>query len=101
MLYTDSTYVNDSVFFKKLENTLNWTSNETNAMGKPSVFRFFAGFRHAYIEIHEQPVNSYLSQYTPSAGFSLNIIDHLLVSASTEYVIGDYNGGDFFAKARP
>jgi hypothetical protein len=100
VLYTDSTYINDSVFFKKLENTLNWTSNETNAMGKPSVFRFFAGFRHAYIEIHEQPINSYLSQYTPSAGFSLNIINRILVSASTEYVIGDYNGGDFFAKAR-
>lgn len=97
--FSDSSFTSDSIYYKKLENTLNWTNNETDRQGRPTKFRFFAGFRHSYIEIHQEPSNSYLSQYTTSTGFSLSLIKRLLISASAHYVIGDYNGGDLKADA--
>lgn len=91
---SDSLTVNDSVFYKKLENQLTWTNNEFSGSGKPAVFRFYASVRHAYIEVFEQPANTYISQLTPNAGFSLRFFDRLLLSASAEYVLGDANNGD-------
>ncbi len=91
---SDSSTVKDSMFIKKLENSLNWASNALSASGKPSAFRFFAGIRHSYIEVHEQPQNQYFSLFTPSAGFQLNILQRMMLSASGEYVIGNVSNND-------
>jgi hypothetical protein len=99
MVYNDTLYTFDSVFYKKLENTIAWTNNSSGAKGRPSLFRFFAGFKHAYIEVHEETSTEYLNQYTPSAGFSLRLFGRFIISASGQYVIGTYNGGDIKGNA--
>lgn len=93
------TNITDSLYFKMLENQLTWTSNEFTGRGKPSVLRFFAGVRHDYIEVHEQPQNSYISQLTPHAGFTLRFFNRLLLSASAETVLGEANNGDLKGNA--
>lgn len=95
----DSSTITDSIYYKRIENQLTWTNNHLTKNNQPPVFRFFASARHAYIEIHEEPNNTYISQLTPSAGFNLNLFQRLLLSASAEYVLGDVNGGDMKGQA--
>jgi hypothetical protein len=93
-IFADSVSTADSLFVQRLDNTLIWTNNSVNAHGEASKFRFYAGFHHAYIEVHEEDQTSFLNQYTSSAGFSLLLFKKLFLSASAEYVIGNYNIGD-------
>lgn len=95
----DSATVKDSMFIKNLENSLNWASNERSATNRPATFRFFAGLRHKYIEVHEQPQTSFLSYLTPSAGFNLRLHPLLTLSASGEYVLGNAFNNDLHGMA--
>jgi hypothetical protein len=94
VIYLDSTGASDSTCFKNLENSIEWCSNEVNAKGKPSLFRYFAGIKHNYIEVIEQPVNFYFSQFTANAGIHFQLRDAVEVEGYGAYIFDGYNDGD-------
>ncbi|MCK9612207.1 MAG: putative porin [Bacteroidales bacterium] len=91
LIPNDTTTVNDSVWFFKIENTLGWTNTETNSKNKTRILRYFININHSYTEIRQLNGSFYLVNLKPSAGISLKPFKNFLIETSGEYIaMGDY-----------
>jgi len=95
LIPNDSGPVNDSSWFYKIENTLEWTNSEQNKNDEKRWLRCFVKVKHAYTEVHQLNRNFYITNVIPSVGFSIEPYKTLKIDASGEYVFMDYYNSDF------
>ncbi|HOY30992.1 MAG TPA: hypothetical protein PKW80_03845 [Bacteroidales bacterium] len=95
LLPDDTTTLNDSTWFYKLENTLAWTNSEQKPDSAMRRLRYFVGVKHAYIRVRQLNESHYISNLIPSLGISIEPYKTLKMNLSGEYVFMDYNKNDF------
>jgi hypothetical protein len=95
----DTTYASDSVRFVMLENRIFWTNPEMTLQHLARKLRLYAGFTYRYTEVRQKSGPSFLNQYIPTAGFTLNIDSMFYISASGEYITGNYGNGNYIGRA--
>jgi len=91
----DSGPLNDSTWFYKIENTLEWTNSEQNKENGNRWLRYFVKVKHAYTEVHQLNRNFYISNVIPSLGLSIDPYKTLKINVSGDYVFMDYNKSDY------
>jgi len=99
LIPNDSGPLNDSTWFYKIENTLEWTNSEQNKENEKRWLRYFVKVKHAYTEVHQLNRNYYISNLIPSLGLSVEPYKTLKINVSGEYVFMDYNKSDFTVMA--
>jgi len=99
LIANDSGTINDSLWFYKIENTLEWTNSEQNKRNEDRMLRYFIKVKHAYTEVHQPDKTYYISNIKPSAGISITLVKNLKINVSGEYVLMDYYQNDYSANA--
>lgn len=90
----------DSLAIKQITNTLLWSNPSFKEGMQPRIFQIEAGIRQSYsvVDLHEYRAT--FLQFIPCAGISLTPVESLKLTANGDYVIGDYNEGDFHLEAK-
>ncbi|HNX90094.1 MAG TPA: hypothetical protein PKH58_13545 [Paludibacteraceae bacterium] len=99
LIPNDTGSLNDSVWFYKMDNTLEWTNSELNKENKNRMLRYFVQLRHAYTEVNQVNGKFYISNLIPSLGLSVVPYKNMKINLSGEYVLLDYNQGDLSLNA--
>jgi hypothetical protein len=100
-IYLDSTGTRDSITIQRITNELNWSNPTFNKDRKLRVLQLEAGIRQQYIYLSYRDSNSadfrsrYYNQYIPKAAIYFHPFQSLTLEAHGDYVLGDYNQGDF------
>jgi hypothetical protein len=94
-IYLDSTATYDSVTVKKIINELTWTNPSFRKDKKYRVLQIAARIRQLYAEVRIHDKKNFFLQYIPAFELSFTPFSILNLTASGDYVFGEYNGGDF------
>ncbi len=97
-IYFDSINTHDSIYFRSFENNFAWTNGVSENPLLPQALNLVFGIRQKYIEIEDTAKNFSFNQLTPYAALSVFAFGKFHLNLNGEYVIGDYNGGDFNLK---
>jgi hypothetical protein len=90
----------DSVMLMKIVNDVTWSNPSFNLQRKPRVFRLEAGIRQQYTEVYMRDIRNYFLQYIPHVAIDFIPFYALRLEAHGDYVLGDYNEGDFNLKVK-
>ncbi len=95
-IYKDTLSTYDSVFYKKIENTLSWSSaNYLNINHDPAV-KLLLGIKQQYIEIAEGDGKNSFNSFIPYGSLSIRPHPNLKLKCNASYILtGEYNQGDF------
>ncbi|MEI6436373.1 MAG: putative porin [Bacteroidota bacterium] len=96
----DSVISFDSVTIKQITNILTWSNPSFKIGMKPRIFQIEAGIKQQYTEVDLYGVRNSFHQYIPQAGISFTPFESLKLFATGDYVVGDYNEGDFHLQAK-
>ena len=96
----DTVLTVDSIVNMKIVNDITWSNPAFNLQQKPRVFRLEAGIRQLYTELFLRDKRNYFLQFIPHAAIDFNPFSSLRLEAQGDYVIGDYNEGDFNLKVK-
>ncbi|RLD79725.1 MAG: hypothetical protein DRJ15_08785 [Bacteroidetes bacterium] len=99
-IYKDSVLTLDSVYHFQIVNKLMWSNLGYLDSTERKPFYIYGAVRHEYHELGGYDERKYFNQIIPSAGIYWLIRQTYMISGMAEFVTGDYNGGDFRAKAR-
>lgn len=99
-IFPDSTDAPDSVTIKKFINEVVWSNPSFNPKKKLRVVQLEAGLKQQYIEVSYHGLKKFIGQFIPHAELDFNPIPSLRLQARGDYVIGDYNEGDFSIKVK-
>ncbi|MCX6230033.1 MAG: hypothetical protein NTZ33_00690 [Bacteroidetes bacterium] len=97
-IYFDSTATHDSIHFRSLENNFAWTNGINENPLSPKALNLIFGIKQKYYEVKDTARNFSFNQITPYAALSVFAFGKFHLNLNGEYVIGDYNGGDFSLK---
>ena len=98
-IYFDTTATHDSIHFRWFESNFAWTNGISENPLSPQAFNLVFGIRHKYIEYIDTFKIQTFNHITPYAALSVFAFGKFHLDLNGEYVIGDYNGGDFSLKA--
>jgi len=98
-IYFDSLFTHDSVYFRSFENNFAWTNGISENPLSPQAFNLVFGIKQKYFEVKDTIKNFSFNQLTPYATLSVFAFGKFHLHLNGEYVIGNYNGGDFSLKA--
>jgi len=99
-IYKDSVQTHDSVYHFKIVNKLMWSNLGYLDSTERKPFYVYGAARHEYHELGGYADRKYFNQIIPSAGIYWLIKNTYMIAGSAEFVMGDYNGGDFTIDAR-
>jgi hypothetical protein len=94
-VYLDSTKTFDSVYHFNISNKLMWSNLGYIDSTEKKPFYIHGAARHEYHELGGYGERRYFNQIIPSAGIQWMIRNSFFLDARGEFVIGDYNGGDY------
>lgn len=99
MPYQDSTFIHDTNYYVRMENELSWSNISYDAKpdDKPVYLKF--SVKQQNIQVGNDSSKSTFSQLIPSGQVSFFILKSFRLNTAYEFVIGDYNGGDFQLRA--
>lgn len=97
--WQDSVLIHDTSFVLKFENELSWSnlSYSDKPDDKPIYMKF--GIRQQHIKVGDDSTKTTYNQIIPFGQLSFYILKSFRLNASYDFVIGDYNGGDFSFRA--
>jgi hypothetical protein len=95
----DTSLVADSCVYYQINNSLEWTNNETSLEGKPTFFKYSAKVTHAYTEINQLNEHFHFINIIPSVSLSLRPFKNFTVDASGDYVLLNKYKGDYSVAA--
>ncbi len=96
----DSLKTHDSLVIRRISNILTWSNPTRHWNSMARILQFEGGIRHSYTETEMlQGIKYVFLQYTPFAAVTFTPFPSLQLSGNGEYVLGDYNEGDFLLKA--
>jgi len=98
-IYLDSTATHDSIHYYFAESNFAWTNGISENPLSPQALNLVFGLRHKFIEYKDTFRVKTFNQLTPYAALSVFAFGKFHLNLNGEYVIGDYNGGDFSLKA--
>lgn len=98
-IYFDSTATHDSIYYRFFESNFAWTNGISANPLSPQAFNLVFGIKHKFIEYKDTFRVINFNQLTPYAALSVFAFGKFHLNMNAEYVIGDYNGGDFSMKA--
>ncbi|MCX6278456.1 MAG: hypothetical protein NT004_10200 [Bacteroidetes bacterium] len=90
----------DSVTIKQITNMLIWSNPSFKIGMKPRIFQIEAGIKQQYTEVDLYGIRNTFFQYIPHAAISFTPFESLKLTATSDYVVGDYNEGDFHLQAK-
>jgi len=91
----DSVYTFDSLTVTKIINDVVWSNPSFRKDMKMRIFQINAGIKQQYSEVYIQGTKNFFLQYIPHAEIDFNPFSSLRLEAKGDYVLGDYNEGDF------
>jgi len=91
----DSVITIDSLTVTKIINDVVWSNPSFRQDKKLRVFQINAGIRQQYSEVFLHGKKNFFLQYIPHAEIDFNPFSSLRLQARGDYVLGDYNEGDF------
>lgn len=94
----DSTLTHDTIHYQWLETNFAWTNGISENPLSPQALNLVFGIRQKFIEYKDTSRNITFNQLTPYAALSVFAFGKFHLNLNGEYVIGDYNGGDFSLK---
>ncbi|MCX6285956.1 MAG: hypothetical protein NTY96_02415 [Bacteroidetes bacterium] len=98
-IYLDSISTRDSITIDRIVNELTWSNPTFRKDRKLRLFQIEAGIRQQYIHLSYRDSvffhHRYFIQYIPKAALYFQPFSSLLLEAHGDYVLGDYNEGDF------
>jgi hypothetical protein len=97
-IYFDSIATHDSVYYRAFENNFAWTNGISENPLAPDALNLVFGIKQNYFEVKDTLKNFSFNQFTPYATLSFFAFGKFHLKLNGEYVIGDYNGGDFSLK---
>lgn len=97
-IYFDSTYTHDTIYGQSIINDFSWTNGINESPSNPSAFNIIFGAKHQFIERKDTISKSTFNQIIPYSSISVFAFGKFFLNLTGEYVIGDYNGGDFLLK---
>ena len=98
-IYFDSIATHDSIYFRSFENNFAWTNGVSENPLSPQAINLVFGIKQKYFEVKDTSKNFSFNQLTPYASLSVFAFGKFHLNLNGEYVIGDYNGGDFSLKS--
>ncbi len=98
-IYFDTLSTHDSVYFRSFENNFAWTNGISENPLSPQALNLVFGIKQKYSEVKDTIKNFSFNQITPYAALSVFAFEKFHLNLNGEYVIGDYNGGDYSLKA--
>lgn len=98
VLDTVRTY--DSLTIKKIINEVIWANPSFKPNRKLRVFQIEAGIRQQYTEVSLHGIKHFFQQFIPRAKIEFTPFSSLRIEALADYVLGDYNEGDFSLKVK-
>ncbi|MCX6282120.1 MAG: hypothetical protein NTU51_09155 [Bacteroidetes bacterium] len=98
-IYLDSINTRDSITVDRISNELIWSNPTFRKDKKLRLLQIEAGIRQQYIHLSFKDSaafqHRYFIQYIPKAALYFQPFSSLLLEAHGDYVLGDYNEGDF------
>ena len=98
-IYLDSISTRDSITIDRIVNELTWSNPTFRKDRKLRVLQLEAGIRQQYIHLSYRDStffrHKYFIQYIPKAALYFEPFSSMLLEAHGDYVLGDYNQGDF------
>ena len=93
----DSASTYDSLYQQEIKNTIKWSNIGYNKDPQDKIFYIFLGISHSIISqtLPYDSISSTLLQTTPMGGVSFNFGGSFHLSANANYVLGNYNQGDY------
>lgn len=98
-IYLDSASTHDSIYYQFFETNFAWTNGISANPLSPQAFNLVFGIKHKFIEYKDSFRVTTFNQLTPYAAMSVFAFGKFHLNLNGEYVVGDYNGGDFYFKA--
>ncbi len=98
--YLDTNNTFDSVYVTKLVNTLKWSNLGHEDQPEDKAVYVHFGIKHQLIEVGDTSKSEKFQQLIPTGGFSVFILKSFRLNFELNFVLGDYNGGDFNAHAQ-
>ncbi len=98
-IYLDSASTHDSIYYQFFETNFAWTNGISANPLSPQAFNLVFGIKHKFIEYKDTFRVTTFNQLTPYAAMSVFAFGKFHLNLNGEYVVGDYNGGDFYFKA--
>lgn len=96
----DSTVTHDSSYFRKFTNDLSWSNLRLNDKPEDKPVYLYFGAKYTISKAGNDSTSRSVNQLIPYGGFSVFVLKSFRLNFDLNYVIGDYNGGDFAAKAQ-
>ena len=97
--FLDTLNTRDSITIDRISNELIWSNPTFRKDKKLRLLQIEAGIKQEYIHISFRDSltfrHTYFIQYTPKASLYFQPFSSLLLEAHGDYVLGDYNEGDF------
>jgi hypothetical protein len=97
-IYFDSVATHDSIHIRSFENNFAWTNGVNENPLFPKALNLVFGIKQSYYEVKDSIRQFTFNQITPYATLSVFAFGKFHLNLNGEYVIGDYNGGDFSLK---
>jgi len=99
-IYFNTYDTRDSITIDRIVNELTWSNPTFKKDRKLRVLQLEAGIKQQYIHLSYRQDSAsyqhkYFIQYIPKAALYFQPFSSLLLEAHGDYVLGDYNGGDF------
>ena len=97
--YFSKTLTQDSITIDRISNELTWSNPTFRKDKKLRLLQIEAGIKQQYIHLSYKDStifhHRYFIQYIPKAALYFHPFSSLLLEAHGDYVLGDYNEGDF------
>jgi len=101
-IYINASTTRDSITIDRIVNELNWSNPTFKKDRKLRLLQLEAGIKQQYIHLTYTDSlvfqHRYFLQYIPKAALYFHPFSSLLLEAHGDYVLGDYNEGDFSMK---
>ncbi len=97
-IYADSSYTFDSINIRSFSNELMWsnrTYSDTSSLEKKLFL--YVKVKHDLTRISDSLTSNDFNHLCATAGFDYKIVEDIHLSASCNYVIGDYSNNDYRA----
>jgi len=96
----DSITTFDSLYQLRIRNTIKWSNAGYSDAALSDVFNLEFGVHYDYLEqtLPYDSVKSILNQVIPFGSLSLKLFRSSYLTATAQFVMGDYNGGDLAIK---
>jgi len=96
----DSTATLDSLYVTRLENHVGWSNLGPKDQPEDKAVYVHFGIKHQITKVGDTLKDRTFHQFIPAGGFSIFLLKSFRLNFDLNIVTGDYNGGDFDARAQ-